>query len=113
MTPSTRVAIVVLRCTVALLPRDLRGRYREQWEADVRGATDLGMSPLRLAAGTLGAAALIANANRKGTRTMQPIGPLALALRLVGGTNARRHAAALAAVLTLTLLAGVGLLIAG
>ncbi|MER7445118.1 hypothetical protein [Micromonospora avicenniae] len=113
MTPSTRVALVVLRCTVALLPRDLRARYLEQWEADVRGATDLGMSPLRLAAGTLGAAALIANADRKGTRTMQPIGPLALALRLLGGANARRHAAALAAVLALSLLTGVGLLIAG
>ncbi|MET7748659.1 hypothetical protein [Micromonospora sp. NPDC005367] len=113
MTPSTRVALVVLRCAAALLPRDLHGRYREQWEADVRGATDLGMSPLRLAAGTLGAAALIAYANRKETRTTQPIGPLALALRLAGDANARRRAAALAAVLTLTLLAGVGLLIVG
>ncbi|MEV4810708.1 hypothetical protein [Micromonospora avicenniae] len=113
MTSSTRVALVVLRCTVALLPRDLRARYLEQWKADVRGATDLGMSPLRLAAGTLGAAALIANANRKGTRTMQPIGPLALALRLVGGPHARRRTATLAAVLTLTLLAGAGLLIVG
>ncbi|RKN19073.1 hypothetical protein D7147_16950 [Micromonospora musae] len=113
MTPSERVALTVVRCATRLLARERRARYLEQWQADVHGATELGVSPLRLAAGILGAAALIAVVDRKETRTMLPIGPLALALRLVGGAGARRRAAALAAVFTLALLAGAGLLIAG
>ncbi|SCG39415.1 hypothetical protein GA0070609_0717 [Micromonospora echinaurantiaca] len=110
---SVRAALVLVRCATALLPHASRARHLEQWQADVHGAAELGMSPLRLAAGTLGAAVRIAATNRKGPRTMQPIGPLALALKLVGGTHARRRAATLAAVLTATLLAGVGMLIAG
>ncbi|TDC30631.1 hypothetical protein E1211_23885 [Micromonospora sp. 15K316] len=113
MTASARVALTVVRCAARLLARDRRARHLEQWQADVHGAPELGLSPLRLAAGILGAATVITVLDRKGTRTMQPIGPLALALRLVGGANAKRRAAALAAVLTLTLLAGAGLLIAG
>ncbi|MFG3698268.1 hypothetical protein ACGF5C_10165 [Micromonospora sp. NPDC047620] len=112
MTP-VRAALVLVRCAAALLPGPSRARHLEQWQADVHGAAELGMSPLRLAAGTLGAAVRIAATSPKGPRAMQPIGPLALALKLIGGTHARRRAATLAAVLTATLLAGVGLLIAG
>ncbi|MGS2618660.1 hypothetical protein ACVCAH_29640 [Micromonospora sp. LZ34] len=112
MTP-VRAALLLVRCAAALLPGASRARHLEQWQADVYGAAELGMSPLRLAAGTLGAAVRIAATSPKGPPAMQPIGPLALALKLIGGTHARRRAATLAAVFTATLLAGVGLLIAG
>lgn len=44
---------------------------------------------------------------------MLPIGPLALALRLVGGSRVRQRAAALAAMSALALLGGIALLING
>ncbi|NES16597.1 MULTISPECIES: hypothetical protein [Micromonospora] len=105
------VALALVRCATALLPPPHRARYFEQRQADVQGAAELGLSPLRLAAGTAVAAVRITVVTRKETSAMQPVGPLALALRLVGGTGTRRRAATLAALFTLTLLAGVGLLL--
>ncbi|MGN9913586.1 hypothetical protein ACTMTJ_39245 [Phytohabitans sp. LJ34] len=107
-----RAALLVVRWAAALLPDpERRARYREQWEADVRGAADLDMSPLRVALGAASAAGRITAISSKGTR-MLPIGPLALAMRLVGG-DVRRRAAALAALSTLTLLGGILLLVTG
>jgi hypothetical protein len=123
-----RVALLVVRWAAALLPDpERRARYREQWEADVRGAGDLGLSPLRLALGAATAAARISTtapshrraasgeritaSSSKGSR-MLPIGPLALAMRLVGG-DVRRRTAALAALSALTLLGGLFLLVTG
>ncbi|MEJ3744790.1 hypothetical protein WEI85_16025 [Actinomycetes bacterium KLBMP 9797] len=88
-----------------------RARHREEWLADVTGAADLDLSPLRVALGAVGAAARLAATSSKGSMIMQPVGPLALAMRLVGGSHARQRAVALAALLTLTLLGGLTLLI--
>jgi hypothetical protein len=115
-----RAALAVARWAAALLPDpERRERYREQWAADVRGAADLGLSPLRLALGAVGAAVRIkasaakeaSTIGSKGSR-MPPIGPLALAMRLAGG-NVRHRAAALAALSALTLLGGLFLLVGG
>ncbi|WBB66983.1 hypothetical protein [Micromonospora sp. WMMD812] len=107
-----RLALALVRCATALLPDTaLRRRYLEQWRADVCGAAELGLSPMRVAAGIALAATRIALTTRK-EPAMLPIGPLALAVRLVGGRNARRRAAALAALSTMALLAGVGALLA-
>ncbi|GAA0927086.1 hypothetical protein GCM10009557_93340 [Virgisporangium ochraceum] len=109
----TRLALAVVRVAAALLPgADRRARYLEQWRADVHGAADLDLSALRVALGA-GAAALriAATTPSEGTHAMLPIGPLALALRLVGGS--RTHAALLAGLSALALLGGVVLLISG
>ncbi|MCW6006206.1 PadR family transcriptional regulator [Micromonospora sp. CPCC 205371] len=86
-------------------------RSREQWQADVLGAADLGLSPFRLALGAVSASARMSH--RKGTNAMLPIGPLALALRVVGGPRSRQRAAALAALSALALLGGVTMLLTG
>lgn len=109
-----RAALLVVRCAVTLLPdAGRRARYLEQWQADLHGAADLGMSPLRLALGVTGAVAQIAATSWKGSTAMLPIGPLALALRAVGGSRVRQRAAALAVLSTLALLGGVVALITG
>ncbi|MFC3500745.1 hypothetical protein ACFOOK_07160 [Micromonospora krabiensis] len=106
------VALALVRCTAALLPDpEQRARHLEQWRADVRGAAELDLSPLRIAAGTAVAAALMTVTTRKETPVL-PIGPLALALRLVGGRTARRRAVTLAALSGMALLSGLGLLLA-
>jgi hypothetical protein len=43
----------LLRIAVALLPTPMRERYREQWAADVRDATEAGLSPSSIAWGAL------------------------------------------------------------
>lgn len=109
-----RAALAVVRCAAALLPEpDQRARYREQWQADVLAAADLGLSPLRLAFGAASAAARMSARSWKGTHTMLPIGPLALALRVVGGSRQRQRAAVLAALSALALLGGVTMMITG
>jgi hypothetical protein len=111
----TRLALAVVRVAAALLPgADRRARYLEQWRADVHGAADLDLSALRVALGA-GAAALriAATTPSEGTRAMLPIGPLALALRLMGGPRARQHAVVLAGLSALALLGGVVLLLSG
>ena len=106
--PPPAAALVVVRLAAALIPdAGRRARYREQWRADVYGAAELGLSPLRVALGA-GAAAL---QMPKGPHAMLPIGPLALALKLAG--TSRRHAAILAAVSALALLGGVLMLVSG
>jgi hypothetical protein len=113
VSPGLRAALLIVRCAASLLPDpDQRDRYREQWQADVHGAAELGLSPVRIGMGAAGAAARIAMTQTKGSTTMLPIGPLAIALKVVGGPRARQRAAALAVVFTLTLLGGVALLIA-
>jgi hypothetical protein len=110
----SRLALAVVRCAAAVLPgAGRRARYLEQWRADVCGAADLGLSPLRVALGIATAAARIAVTASKGPHTMLPIGPLALALRAVGGPRARQHAAVLAALSALALLGGVVMMVAG
>ncbi|MER7892386.1 hypothetical protein ABTX15_21440 [Micromonospora sp. NPDC094482] len=106
-----RLAAALVRCAAALLPDAAqRARYLEQWRADVRDAAELDLSPVRIAAGIVVAAARIAITARK-EPPMLPIGPLALALRLVGGPTARRRAVTLAALSTMAVLAGVGVLL--
>ncbi|SCL19057.1 hypothetical protein GA0074692_0536 [Micromonospora pallida] len=109
-----RAALAVARCAARMLPDPRqRARYLEQWQADVHGAAELGLPALRLALGTAGAAARIIATSPKGSTMMLPVGPLALGMRIVGGARGRRRAAVLAILLTLTLLGGVTLLIAG
>jgi hypothetical protein len=43
----------LLRIAVRLLPAPMRDRYREQWDADVRDATEAGLSPSSIAWGAL------------------------------------------------------------
>jgi hypothetical protein len=107
-----RAALAIVRCAAALLPDPRRrARYLEQWQADVQAAADFGMSPLRLALGALGGAARIAASSSKGSTVMLPVGPLALALRLVGGPHPRQRAAVLAVLSALMLLGGIALFI--
>jgi hypothetical protein len=69
MTPSRnlRAALALTRVSAALLPATNRDRYREQWQADMHGAAELGLSPLRLAAGAAIAAIRLAGSSRRGT----------------------------------------------
>jgi hypothetical protein len=109
-----RIALAVVRCAAALLPDpQLRARYLEQWRTDVHAAADFDLSPLRLALGAASAAVRITASSSKGSTTMLPIGPLALALRLVGGSHTRQRAVALATLATLALLGGITMLITG
>lgn len=106
----TRLALAVVRLAAALIPdAGRRTRYLEQWRADVHGAAELDLSPLRVALGA-GFAALTMP---KGPHAMLPIGPLALALTLIGGSRAKRHAAILAAVSALALVGGIVMMISG
>ncbi|TQM82375.1 hypothetical protein FHX81_4779 [Saccharothrix saharensis] len=92
---TTRLALAVVAVAALRLPRGQRDRYLEQWRADVRGARELGLSPLGVA---LGAARI---AGRERGPVLLPIGPLALALRLRESTN-------LGAVLAVMVLANLG-----
>ncbi|MEH1014755.1 hypothetical protein V6U90_16790 [Micromonospora sp. CPCC 206060] len=112
--PGLAAALLVVRCASALLPDpDLRARHREEWQADVHGAHELGLNPLHIAFGTCGAAVRIAIVSRRESPTMLPIGPLALALHVIHGQRPRRRVLALAAASTVALLGGVALLLAG
>ena len=73
-----RIALVWIRLVATLIPHaQLRTRYREEWESDLRGASDIGLHPLTLGAGLTAATVRVAFAARKG-HVMVPIGPLAL-----------------------------------
>ncbi|XVV03425.1 hypothetical protein ACQPW3_39895 [Actinosynnema sp. CA-248983] len=95
----TRLALFVVTLGAALLPRDQRARYLEQWRADVLGASEAGLSPLGVAFGAL----RVANVRK----ALLPIGVLALGLRL---RESRRFSAVLA-VMVLANLGGVFLLV--
>lgn len=79
-----RLALAVSRFASAALPvSEARTRYREQWEADIRGAADVGLSPLRLALDTAAAALQLAVTTRKGTAVLAS-GNTALVIRAAG-----------------------------
>ena len=40
---------MVIRAAARLLPASIRDRYREQWLADARDATEVGLSPASIA----------------------------------------------------------------
>lgn len=61
----TRLALLIGHLATALLPREVRPRHREQWEADIRGAAEIGLSPLRIATGAAVAAVQLAVTTRR------------------------------------------------
>jgi hypothetical protein len=84
-----RVALAISRFASAALPvSDARSRYREQWEADIRGAAVMGLSPLRLALGIAVAAIQLAAITRKETALLAS-GRIALAIRAAGAPRVR------------------------
>src|SRR5690606_6915483 len=48
-----RVAALGVRLAILLLPRRIRGRYREEWHADLAGAPEAGLSAWNVALGAL------------------------------------------------------------
>jgi len=98
-----RVALLVVRFAAAVVGDE---RYREQWEADVVGARELGMSPLKVALGALVSVVAIPS---KGT-VMVPVGPLAIALK--HAKTPRGRVLVIAVVSALLLLGGLALLFA-
>ncbi|MGW4212955.1 hypothetical protein ACWEIJ_33570 [Lentzea sp. NPDC004789] len=81
-------------------------RYREQWEADVVGARELGMSPLGVAFGVVRAVVAIPS---KGA-VVAGIGPLGMALK--HSQTPRGRVLAIAVVSALLMLGGIVLLFA-
>lgn len=79
-------------------------RWREQWEADVVGARELGLSPLGVAFGAVRAAVVMPS------RGAVVVGPLGIALKHAG--TPRGRVVAIAVVSALMLLGGVVLLFA-
>jgi hypothetical protein len=113
------LAIRLVRLAVGMIgDPERRARYEEQWLADIDGAAEVGMSPLAIGIGAcrsapvLRAHAALAVPNpRSSRRAMPPIGVLGTLLHLAHG-NRRPGWVRLAAVaLSLTLLAGIGLLL--
>lgn len=98
-----RAALLVVRLAAAVVGD---GRYREQWEADVVGARELGMSPLRVAFGALVAVVAMPS---KGA-VVAPIGPLAIALK--HAQTPRGRVLVIAVVSALLLLGGLAMLFA-
>ncbi|MFD4674470.1 hypothetical protein ACFWNN_32440 [Lentzea sp. NPDC058450] len=93
-----RVALFVVR----LVASD--ARWREQWEADVVGARELGMSPWAVAFGAVRAAVVMPG------RGAVVVGPLGIALKHAG--TPRKRVLLLAVVSALVLAGGVVLLFA-
>jgi hypothetical protein len=93
--------LITLACL--LLPADQRPARREQWLADLRDCSEVGLPAHQI---SLGALRAVATTPTKGT-VMLPIGPLALGLRL------RRNGAAapLALIMIMLLAIGIGLLV--
>ncbi|HEX7304581.1 hypothetical protein [Lentzea sp.] len=98
-----RVALALVRFAAAVVGDE---RYREQWEADVAGAHELGMSPLSVAFGALRAVVVMPS---KGV-AVAGIGPLGIALKHAG--TPRGRVIAIAVVSGLFLLGGLVLLFA-
>jgi hypothetical protein len=62
----SRLARVIVRAAALVVPdRDRRARYREQWLADVEGAAELHLSPVRLAMGAMWTAIRFATTDRR------------------------------------------------
>ena len=98
-----RAALLVVRFAAAVVGDE---RYREQWEADVVGARELGMSPLRVAFGVVRAAVAMPS---KGA-VMAGIGPLGIALK--HAQTPRGRVVAIAVVSALLVLGGIAMLFA-
>ncbi|MGI5502493.1 hypothetical protein [Lentzea sp. CA-135723] len=94
-----RFALLLVR----LVARD--ARWREQWEADVVGARELGMSPVAVAFGVVRAAVVMPSG-----RGAVVVGPLGIALKHAG--TPRKRVLVLAVVSALVLVGGVVLLFA-
>jgi hypothetical protein len=89
-----RAALAITRVAATLLPASARSRYREQWQADVCGATELGLSPVRLALGAAVAAIRIAGTSGKGAVVLAA-GNFALTLKPLGRPWVRTRLAVL------------------
>ncbi|WP_439663688.1 hypothetical protein ACSHWB_20925 [Lentzea sp. HUAS TT2] len=98
-----RVALLLVRFAAAVVRDE---RYREQWEADVVGAHELGMSPLWVAFGAVRASVAMPS---KGA-VVAGIGPLGIALKHVG--TSRGRVLVIAVVSALLVLGGVVMLFA-
>ncbi|SMD19717.1 hypothetical protein [Lentzea albidocapillata] len=98
-----RVALLLVRFAAAVVGDE---RCREQWEADVVGARELGMSPFGVAVGAVRAAVVIPS---KGA-AVAGIGPLGIALKHAG--TSRGRVLAIAVVSALMVLGGLALLFA-
>ncbi len=99
----TRVFLRVVSLAWAGQHRD---RYREELEADLEGAHELGLSRASVALGQVRTAASVV---LRGEAVPHPIGPLAIALRHAGGK--RGPVVILALTLGSALLIGLGLLL--
>jgi hypothetical protein len=95
----------LISAAVAVLPAQLRERYREEWAADLRDSAEYGIRPHRIAFAALRLS--VTTTSPKG-HIMQPIGPLALVLR---HRRNFKPIAVLAMTLGLALVAGLGLLL--
>jgi hypothetical protein len=65
---------------VALLPKDARDRYREQWAGELRDAAEVGIAESEIASGALSAAVRFARPLPSWLRATRPRHSLALAL---------------------------------
>lgn len=101
-----RLTRVFLRVVSLAWARQGRDRYREELEADLQGAPELGLSRASVALGQLRTAASVIF---QGELVPHPIGPLAIALRHTGAK--RGPVLMLVLVLGSALLIGVGLLL--
>lgn len=64
---SARLAHTIVRVATRLVPDPVaRQRYREQWLADIEGAHELGLAPIRVSLGVAVAAVRLAAADRRG-----------------------------------------------
>jgi hypothetical protein len=98
-----KAALLLVRFAAAVLGDE---RYREQWEADVVGARELGMSPWSVAFGAVCAVVVMPS---KGA-VVAGIGPLGIALR--HARTPRGRVLVIAVVSALLVLGGVVLLFA-
>ncbi|KOV82230.1 hypothetical protein [Nocardia sp. NRRL S-836] len=98
-----KAALLLVRVAAAVVGDE---RYREQWEADVIGARELGMSPVRVALGALVAVVVMPS---KGA-VVAGIGPLGMALQ--HARTPRGRVLAIAVVSALFVLGGLVMLFA-
>ena len=76
--PVARAVVgLVLAVAVAVLPASVRARYREEWAADVAGAAEVGLSPRRVAFGSLVTALRLSTTTPRGPRSMDATPSLA------------------------------------
>lgn len=97
------VARVALAAAVAVLPPPVRARYREEWAADVAGAAEVGLSPRRVALGSLLSALRL--------RTTTPRGPSAMGTTPPHVRTARRRSRTATAVVGSVVGAAAGALL--